>query len=135
MWTLRRRLQGEWLLRRAFVPGSSLFDFGRPPQPAESHSHFFAQISQASPDALCIADCDHRVLWANETFSRMFGYGSAEVVGQPLENLIVPPDRFAESRWIDESLAKGERIALETKRKRKTALWSTSRFLARPFCE
>ncbi len=100
-------------------PVPPLFELGRPPQPAESHSQFFAQISQASPDALCIANLNRRLLWANETFSRMFGYGSTEIVGQPLENLIVPPDRFAESRWIDESLAKGERIALETKRKKK----------------
>ena len=59
---------------------------------------------QASPDALSIADREHHALWANETFARMFGYDLAEIVSQPLENLLVPPDRLAESRWISEAL-------------------------------
>lgn len=80
---------------------------------------FFEQMFQASPDALSIADIDHRVLWANVTFSRMFGYSETEILGQPLENLVVPAERLAESHWVTESLAKGERITLETKRRRK----------------
>jgi two-component system, cell cycle sensor histidine kinase and response regulator CckA len=74
---------------------------------------------QASPDALSIADREHRALWANETFARMFGYELAEMVSQPLENLLVPPDRLAESRWITEALVNGQSITLETQRRRK----------------
>ena len=80
---------------------------------------FLEQMFQASPDGLSIADCSHRVLWANETFARMFGYAAAEVAGQPLENLVVPPERLAEARWVTEALAKGERITLETQRRKK----------------
>jgi len=74
---------------------------------------------EASPDGLSIADSEHRVLWANQTFARMFGYEAAEVVGQPLEHLVVPSNRIAESRWVTESLSKGERITLQTKRSKK----------------
>jgi PAS domain-containing protein len=63
---------------------------------AEIRLQFLEQMFQASPDGLSIADCSHRVLLANETFVRMFEYEAAEVVGQPLENLVVPPDRIAE---------------------------------------
>jgi two-component system, cell cycle sensor histidine kinase and response regulator CckA len=80
---------------------------------------FLEQMFQALPDGLSIADRDHRVLWANETFVRMFDYEAAEVVGQPLENLVVPPDRLAESHWVSEALARGERITLETRRRKK----------------
>src|ERR1700739_2142817 len=38
---------------------------------------------------------------------------------QPLESLVVPSNRLAESKWVTESLAKGERITLETKRRKK----------------
>lgn len=86
---------------------------------AEARLQFFEQMSQASPDALSIADSEHRVLWANRTFASMFGYVETEIVGQPLESLVVPSNRLAESRWVTESLAKGERITLETKRQRK----------------
>ena len=74
---------------------------------------------QVSPDALSIADRDHRALWANETFARMFGHDLSEILGQPLEDLVVPPDRLAESRWITEALVKGQAITLETQRRKK----------------
>jgi PAS domain S-box-containing protein len=80
---------------------------------------FFEQMFQASPDALSIADSDHRVLWANQTFASMFGYAEAEICGQPLESLVVPSNRLAESKWVTESLAKCECITLETKRRKK----------------
>ncbi len=80
---------------------------------------FLEQMFAASPDALSVADCAHRVLWANEKFLSMFGYGSTDVIGRPLEHLVVPPDRLAESKWIIEILTRGERVALETKRRKK----------------
>jgi two-component system, cell cycle sensor histidine kinase and response regulator CckA len=80
---------------------------------------FLEQMFQASPDGLSIADCNNRVLWANETFVGMFGYSAPEVMGHPLDDLVVPADRLAESQWITEALAKGERITLETQRKKK----------------
>jgi len=86
---------------------------------ADTRLQFLEQMFQALPDGISIADGNHRVLWANETFARMFDYESSEVVGQPLENLVVPPDRLAESRWVSEALARGERITLETKRRKK----------------
>ncbi len=88
-------------------------------QSAEIRLQFLEQMFQASPDGLSIADSNHRVLLANETFVRMFDYEAADVVGQPLEKLVVPPDRLAESRWVTEALAKGQRITLETQRRKK----------------
>jgi len=80
---------------------------------------FLQQMFHASPDGLTIADRQQRVLWANETFARMFGYQASEVIGQPLEDLVVPVERLAESRWVNESLTKGRPITLETQRKKK----------------
>ncbi|HTS35080.1 MAG TPA: PAS domain S-box protein [Candidatus Solibacter sp.] len=77
------------------------------------------QTFQSSPDGLTIADLQHRVLLANDTFIKMFGYIPAEILGQPLENLVVPPDRLAEAHWVADALSKGERIQLETKRRKK----------------
>ncbi|HKF05611.1 MAG TPA: PAS domain S-box protein [Candidatus Sulfotelmatobacter sp.] len=95
------------------------------PQPSDPKTasnvrlQFFDQMFQAHPDGLSIADSDHRVMWANEKFSQMFGYAASEIVGQQLESLIVPAERLAESRWVTEALARGERITLETKRRKK----------------
>ena len=84
----------------------------------EARLQFLQQIFEASPDALTVADRRHHVLWANERFLSMFGFASADVIGRPLENLVVPPDRLAESKWLTEVLARGERITLETKRRK-----------------
>jgi two-component system cell cycle sensor histidine kinase/response regulator CckA len=98
---------------------ASLFHSFHNPQNSELRLTYLEQMFQASPDALCIADLTHHVVWANEAFLRTFGYSEAEIFGQPLENLVVPPDRLAETRWCAETLAKGERLSLETKRRRK----------------
>ncbi len=84
-----------------------------------AYSEYLEQIFQASPDGLTIADLSQRVLFANDTFARMFGYERKEIVGQSLEHLVVPEDRMAESRWVSESLERGESITLETRRKRR----------------
>ena len=86
---------------------------------AATRLQYFEQMFQASPDGLSIADTAHRVIWANETFVRMFGYEAGEVAGQSLETLVVPPDRLAESRWVTEALARGQRITMETQRRKK----------------
>ena len=98
---------------------SSIFEPHQHQEHAETRLEFFEQMFQASPDGLSIADSKHRVLWANQTFATMFGYPVSEIVGQPLENLVVPSNRLAESQWVTESLARGERITLETKRRKK----------------
>jgi len=79
----------------------------------------FEQIFAASPDGLTIADSEHRVSLANETFLKMFGYSQAEVIGRQVDSLVVPPERMAEAHWVTEALAQGKRITLETQRRRK----------------
>src|SRR3954454_14639216 len=99
---------------------SPLLDaFNRYPENANTRLQLLEQMSEASPDALSIADLDHRVLWANETFVELFGYEVSEILGEPLENLVVPPDRLPESRWVTAALTKKERISLETRRRKK----------------
>ena len=89
------------------------------PQAPHTRLQFLQQMFEAYPDALSIVDCSHCVLWANERFTALFGYAITDVVGHHLENLVVPPDRLAESKWVTETIARGERITLETKRRRK----------------
>src|SRR5215469_1675977 len=86
---------------------------------AGTRLQFLEQMFQAFPDALSIADDSQCVLWANETFARMFGYSAAEMLGEPLDRFVVPSDKLAESQWINEAVARGERISVETRRKTK----------------
>src|ERR1700758_2586998 len=80
---------------------------------------FLEQLVECAPEAISILDTRYCVTRINSEFTRMFGFTPEEALGQRLDALIVPPDRNAEIRWIGESLEKGQKITLDTKRERK----------------
>ena len=74
------------------------------------------QLFENSPDALVIIDSSSRVQCLNREFERLFGYTTAQALTQPIDSLILPPGRNAESQWIAQCLQRGEQITLETQR-------------------
>ncbi len=80
---------------------------------------YLEQLFQNSPDALAIVDIDYRVQCVNAEFERMFGYRASHATQQPIDSLILPPDRSAEAQWIAECVTKGQLVTLETQRRRK----------------
>ncbi len=80
---------------------------------------YLDQLVECAPEAITILDTCHHVTRINSEFVRMFGFTGEEVLGRPLAELVVPADRTAESDWIQEAVEKGQKIALETKRRRK----------------
>jgi len=80
---------------------------------------YFEQIIENAPDAISIIDQDLRILRVNGEFTRLFGFTAAEAAGKWLDQLIVPPDRYAETAWIAESIKTVNKLTLETRRQRK----------------
>jgi two-component system cell cycle sensor histidine kinase/response regulator CckA len=85
----------------------------------ELQGAYLEQLVECAPEAISILDTEMCIARLNGEFSRVFGFRPEEALGRPLEGLIVPPDRSAETRWIQEQLAKGKKVVLETKRQRK----------------
>jgi len=85
----------------------------------ELQSAYLEQLVECAPEAISILDPEYRITRLNGEFTRIFGFGPAEALGQRVDALIVPPDRSAETRWIAELLVKGQKVVLETKRQRK----------------
>src|SRR5208337_1073796 len=79
----------------------------------------FEQIIESAPEAIGIVDREARILHINEEFTRLFGVTAAEAAGKRLDLLIVPPDRYAETAWIAESIKTERKLTLETRRQRK----------------
>src|ERR1017187_3469920 len=71
---------------------------------------FLEQLFENSPDALVMVDSAFRALCVNLEFQRLFGYSSEQTLAQPVDSLILPPDRAAESHWIVQCLQRGEPI-------------------------
>jgi PAS domain S-box-containing protein len=80
---------------------------------------YFEQIIENAPEAISIVDEEVRVLRINGEFTRLYGFTADEVAGKRLDQLIVPPDRYAETAWIGESVKTERKLSLETRRQRK----------------
>ncbi|MBZ5667182.1 MAG: PAS domain S-box protein [Acidobacteriia bacterium] len=80
---------------------------------------YFEQIIENAPEAISIIDQDLNILRTNAEFSRLFGFTAAEATGKRLDLLIVPPDRYAETAWITQTVKTQNKLSLETRRQRK----------------
>ncbi len=101
-----------------------------PSVPLEPHStasgtgagvqkEYLEQLLECTPEAITILDEQLCITRLNSEFTRIFGYGLEAALGRRLDSLIIPPDRHAETRWLVEMLTKGQKVVLETKRRRK----------------
>jgi two-component system, cell cycle sensor histidine kinase and response regulator CckA len=89
------------------------------PDSPELQRAYLEQLVECAPEAISILDPEYRITRLNGEFTRIFGFGPEEALGQRIDSLIVPPDRNAETRWITDLLVKGQKVVLETKRQRK----------------
>jgi two-component system cell cycle sensor histidine kinase/response regulator CckA len=87
--------------------------------PQAVETAYFEQIIENAPEAISIVDLELRILRVNGEFTNLFGFTAAETAGRRLDELIVPPDRYAETAWIGECIKTQSKLSLETRRQRK----------------
>lgn len=69
----------------------------------------YASMIRASPDAITLRTLpDCRYIDVNEGFTRMTGYSREEVIGKPVENLDLLPDKQKHATIIEKVLQSGE---------------------------
>jgi len=124
----RAKFLREKLQRRTQVLsslGESIAETSEPISPTfasdspELQRAYLEQLVECAPEAITILDAEFRITRVNGEFTRIFGFNTAEALGQRIDSLIVPPDRSAETCWIADLLVKGQKVVLETKRQRK----------------
>jgi len=71
------------------------------------------------PEAIVVLDTDDRILRVNPEFTRIFGYAEEEVLGRPINELVVPEELWAEAEEYTRRGTRGEILSVETMRKRK----------------
>lgn len=86
---------------------------------AEVQELYLEPLLESTPEAISILDTNYRVLRINNEFTRLFGYSTAEAIGRVVMDLIVPPELRAQSEEMSRALDAGQRIRVETKRRRK----------------
>jgi two-component system, cell cycle sensor histidine kinase and response regulator CckA len=87
--------------------------------PSTVEQAYYEEILEHAPEAISIVDLDLNITRVNAEFTRLFGFAASEAVGKRLDALIVPPDRYAETAWISESMKTQNKLSLETRRLRK----------------
>jgi PAS domain S-box-containing protein len=80
---------------------------------------YLEQLFQSAPEAIAILDPGNHITHINAEFTRLFGYTQEEVKGQTLLDLVVPASRKSETRFILEAIARGQKVSLESQRRRK----------------
>jgi len=80
---------------------------------------FLEALVETAPEGIAIHDKLGRVLRVNSEFVRMFGYDAGEVVGKVIDDLVVPLESREEAGALTGSVGAGEKVVLETVRKRK----------------
>lgn len=100
--------------------------------PAELGATPFEQLFEGAPEAIVLVDAAGGVLRVNAEFTRLFGYTESDVSGQPLNDLIVPPDRMAEAQRASAAAAAGRNAIDVTVRRRRDGSAVTVSVLCTP---
>jgi PAS domain S-box-containing protein len=111
----------SWYPGETTLPEKNSAENSSQPQSTEEildlRRQYLEQLFESSPDALVVLDASFRTQCVNREFQRMFGYSASQAMGQPIDSLIVPADRAAESDWAATCLRRGEQITLESQRR------------------
>ncbi len=77
------------------------------------------QLFESAQEAIVLADKQGHVLKVNSEFIRLFGYTKEETIGQHIDSLVAPSDAHDQALFITQRTINGERLTLETVRRRK----------------
>jgi PAS domain S-box-containing protein len=79
-------------------------------EPSSLDAGHYAAIVQSSDDAIMSEDRDGRITSWNAAAERLYGYTSAEAVGQP-SSMLIPPESEDEAQEIFDRVLAGEGVA------------------------
>jgi PAS domain S-box-containing protein len=89
------------------------------PAPMTMDSIHLYEFIEQLPETVAILSLDGRILHVNKHFTQLFGYEADEVLGRPIVDLIVPQPLVESAQEHADRLRRGERLDVETIRRRK----------------
>ncbi len=90
------------------------------------------QLFESALEGIVLADKQGHVLRINSEFVRLFGYTKEEIVGQHIDQLVAPSDAQDQALFITQRTIRGEKLRLETVRRRKDGRLITVSVLTSP---
>jgi PAS domain S-box-containing protein len=80
---------------------------------------YLENLFNSAPEAIALHDNNDMVVDVNTEFTKVFGYSREEAIGKPINELVATPELQQEAAMVSYQVIHGERVELETKRKRK----------------
>jgi len=80
---------------------------------------YFERLFNSAPEAIILHDNNDVVVDVNEEFTRMFGYSRAEAIGRFINDLVASREYSDEASHLSSKVIHGERVELDSRRKRK----------------
>ena len=93
---------------------------------------YFEQLFESSPEGIVLLDTNDCIVRCNKEFLRMFQFNEDEIIGKPINTLIVPEELKDEGLKFTNTVADGESLQAETIRKRKDGMLMNVSILGRP---
>src|SRR5437588_602611 len=90
------------------------------------------QLFENSPEAIATLDNQFRIKRINGEFTRIFGYSPREALERDINDLITPVEKLSESLKLNQTLASGQTIDVETLRRRKDGTFVDVSILGTP---
>ncbi len=84
---------------------------------------YLEELFENAPEAIVLVDNDSSVIRANREFTRTFGYTEEEIKGHCVDDLLAPEELHEVAVSITKRIKKGERVTVETVRRRKDGTW------------
>ena len=85
----------------------------------QQNEQLFTQLFEGSPMGVVLLNEEHCVVQMNKGFEDIFGYTKEDIIGNQLNNIIVPESQFKEAMDINTLTASGSVGVLESKRLHK----------------
>lgn len=86
---------------------------------ARKEKAYLDSLYRSAQEAVVITDLRGKILRINPEFTRIFGYKAQEALGKNIDELIAPIHLKKKAEEITSRVARGEKISLETVRRRK----------------
>jgi diguanylate cyclase (GGDEF)-like protein/PAS domain S-box-containing protein len=80
---------------------------------------YLERLFDGAPEAVVLVDNQGRILRVNRRFTELFGYPQEEILGLSVDRLLAPEGYVEEAERLTRLVGSGERVAVETVRRRK----------------
>lgn len=86
---------------------------------ANTEKAYLDALFDSAPEAIVVTNKSGEVLRINSEFTRLFGYTAQEAIGRAIDDMVVPPFDYEGASAITQKVGRGEKVAIETVRRRK----------------